>query len=163
MKVLDLREYGALKRLRVQDLPEPKGGMHKMTNFSYVEVIVVAVVLYIAGREIAPKFTEASNEESKVSKLASRLEEMRAQLDLYRVQHRDAFPPADSFASFETAMTTEVREHSPYIKKIPTNPFNGLKTIRFDGEPAGAGKVGWRFDTKTGRFQADNDAACAAL
>jgi type II secretory pathway pseudopilin PulG len=135
----------------------------KKTHFSYVEVVVVAIVLGIAGMEIAPQFTEASNEEAKVFKLAEGLEVMRAQADLYRVQHEDSLPPTDSFRSFETAMTTTVGQHGPYVKQIPTNPFNGLKTVRFNGEPAGAGKAGWRLDTKTGLFQADNDAACAAL
>jgi general secretion pathway protein G len=137
--------------------------MDKKINFSYVEVIVAAIVLGVAGREITPQFTKASNEETKVSELAEGLETMRAQVDLYRVQHEDILPPAGSFASFERAMTTKVGKDGPYVKKIPTNPFNGLKTVRFDGEPAGAGKAGWRFDTKTGLFQADNDTACAAL
>jgi type II secretory pathway pseudopilin PulG len=135
----------------------------KKIRFSYVEVIVVAIVLSIAGKIIAPQFTKASNEEAKVSELVDGLETMRAQVDLYRVQHGDIFPPTDSFKSFETAMTTTVGQHGPYIKQIPTNPFNGLKTVRFDGEPAGAGKAGWWLDTRTGLFQADNDAACAAL
>jgi general secretion pathway protein G len=135
----------------------------KKAHFSYVEIIVVAIVLGIAGKMIAPQFTKAGNEEAKVSKLVDGLETMRTQIDLYRVQHEDILPPTDSIESFETAMTTTVEQHGPYIKQIPTNPFNGLKTVRFDREPAGAGKAGWRFDTKTGLFQADNDAACAAL
>jgi type II secretory pathway pseudopilin PulG len=134
----------------------------KKIHFSYVEVMVVAIVLGIAGMEIAPQFTEASNE-AKVSELVDGLEAMRAQVDLYRVQHENIFPPTDSFRSFETAMTTTVGQYGPYVKQIPTNPFNGLKTVRFNGEPAGAGKAGWRLDTKKGLFQADNDAACAAL
>jgi type II secretory pathway pseudopilin PulG len=137
--------------------------MSKKIHFSYVEVMVVAIVLGIAGKMIAPQFTEASNEEAKVSELVDGLEAMRAQVDLYRVQHEDILPPTDSFRSFETAMTTTVGQHGPYVKQIPTNPFNGLKTVRFDGEPAGAGKAGWRLDTKTGLLQADNGVACAAL
>jgi type II secretory pathway pseudopilin PulG len=137
--------------------------MKKGTHFSYIEVIVVAIVLGIAGREITPQFTEASNEEAVICELVDGLEAMRAQLDLYRVQHGDTLPPADSFASFEMAVTTKIGRYGPYVKKIPTNPFNGLKTVRFDGEPAGVGKAGWRLDTKKGLFQADNDAACAAL
>jgi type II secretory pathway pseudopilin PulG len=135
----------------------------KKIQFSYVEVIIVAIVLGIAGKMITPQFTKASNEEAKVSELIDGLEAMRAQIDLYRVQHEDNLPPVDSFKSFEAAMTTTVGQHGPYINKIPTNSFNGLKTVRFDGEPAGAGKAGWRLDTETGLFQADNDAACAAL
>ncbi len=123
----------------------------------------MAVVLGIAGKIIAPQFTEASSEEAKVFELADGLEVMRAQVDLYRAHHNDTFPATNSFASFEKAMTTKVGRYGPYVKQIPTNPFNGLKTVRFDGEPAGAGKAGWRLDTKTGLFQADNDATCAAL
>ena len=132
-------------------------------HFSYVEVMIIAVVLGVAARMIAPQFTEASIEEAKVSELVDGLEAMRAQLDLYRAQHGDCLPPANSFASFETAMTTKAGKYGPYVKKIPTNPFNDLNTVRFDGEPAGAGKAGWRLDMKTGLFQADNEASCAAL
>lgn len=136
--------------------------MKKKVRVSYVEVMVVAIILGVAGKMIAPQFTEASDEQEKVSKLIDGLEAMRAQLDLYRAQHA-GFPPTDSFKSFKTAMTTTVGQYGPYVKQIPTNPFNGLKTVRFDGESAGACKAGWRLDTKTGSFQADNDAACAAL
>ncbi len=137
--------------------------MSKRTHFSYVDIIVAAIVLVTVGRIITPQFTKASDEETKISELADSLEAMRAKLDLYRAQHRDIFPPTDSFASFERAMTTKIGQHGPYVKRIPTNPFNGLKTVRFDGEPAGSGKAGWRLDTQSGSFQADNDAAYSAL
>jgi hypothetical protein len=100
---------------------------------------------------------------SKTGELVDGLQGMRAQLCLYRVQHEDSLPPTGSFESFRTAMTTEVGQRGPYVEKIPVNPCNGLNTVRFDGEPAGAGKAGWRLDTKTGSFQADNDAAYAAF
>ena len=136
--------------------------MDDKVRFSYVEVLVMAVILGLVARTIAPRFTEASAE-TKVSKLIDGLEVMRAQLDLYRVQHGDCLPPADSFESFEAAMTKKAGQYGPYIKKIPTNPFNDLNTVRFDGEPAGANKAGWRLDTESGLFQADNEAAYAAL
>jgi len=136
--------------------------MGDKTRFSCVEVMMMAVVLSVAARIISPQFTEASNE-AKVSELVDGLEVMRAQLDLYRVQHKGCLPPTDSFGSFERAMTTKTGRCGPYVKKIPTNPFNNLNTIRFDEEPAGAGKAGWRLDIERGLFQADNDVAYAAL
>ncbi|MHC4459888.1 MAG: hypothetical protein ACYS6W_02605 [Planctomycetota bacterium] len=136
--------------------------MGDKVHFSYVEVLVMAVILGIVSRTIVPQFSEASTE-AKVSKLIEGLEVMRAQLDLYRVQHGDCLPPADSFESFKAAMTKKVGQDGPYIKKIPTNPFNDLNTVRFDGEPAGANKAGWRFDTASGLFQADTDSGYAAL
>ena len=136
--------------------------MKGKVRLSYCEIVTIAVMLGVAGRVISPRFTEASPE-TKVSVLVDELEEMRTGLDLYQAQHKGCPPPVDSFASFEAAMTTKAGQYGPYLKRIPINPFNNLKSVRFDGEPGGAGKAGWRFDTKTGLFQADNDAAYAAL
>jgi len=131
-------------------------------HLSYVEIVIIAIVLGAAGRAISPRYSEA-NVEAKVSALVDGLSEMRTQLDLYRAEHKEALPPTDTFASFEAAMTREAGGCGPYVDKIPANPFNKLKTVRFDGEAAGTGKAGWRFDTKTGAFQADNEPGYANL
>jgi hypothetical protein len=112
-------------------------------------------MMSVLGGTIGPHFTQASTE-TKVSRLIDGLEKMRANLDLYRIRHKDNLPPSDSFAGFEAVMTTMTGQDSPYVKKIPVNPFNRLNTVRFNGEPAGVGKAGWRLDTKTGLFQADS-------
>jgi len=132
------------------------------SRLSCLEIVIIAVVLGIVARTVGPKFSEASTE-VKVCDLVDGLETMRAHLDLYRGHHNGSLPPTDSFAGFEAAITTRSGEYAPYVKKIPTNPFNKLNTVRFDGEPAGLDKAGWRLDTKTGLFQADNDAGYAAL
>ncbi len=136
--------------------------MKEKIRLSYYEIVIMAVVLGVVGRIAVPQFAEASVE-TKVSILVDGLEAMRAELDLYRVEHKDCLAPVDSFASFEAAMTSKVGQCGPYIKEIPTNPFNNLNTVRFDGEPAGSGEAGWRLDTKSGLFQADNDTEYAAL
>jgi type II secretory pathway pseudopilin PulG len=136
--------------------------MKEKTRLSYVEVVIIASVLSVVTVSIVPKFIKASPE-SRTSDLIDGLQEMRSHLDLYRAQHENSLPPVDSFESFKTAMTTKVEQYGPYVEKVPVNPFNNLKTVRFDGEPAGAGKAGWRIDTKTGLFQADNLAAYAGL
>ncbi|MHC4423839.1 MAG: hypothetical protein ACYSW4_08155 [Planctomycetota bacterium] len=136
--------------------------MKKRTNLSYIEVVVITLVLSVFAATIGPKLTEASTE-SKVLNLIDGLEMMRVRLDLYRAQHSGSFPPFDSFESFETAMTTKVGKYGPYVKRIPVNPFNDLDTVRFDGEPAGCGKAGWRLDTESGLFQADDSVEYAGL
>jgi len=136
--------------------------MGERTQLSYVEVVVIAVALGVVAVTVGPRFTKA-DPESRISDLIDGLEKMRVQLDLYRAQHNESFPPSDSFESFEAAMTTKVGKYGPYVKRIPVNPFNNLNTVRFDGEPAGAGKAGWRFDTETGLFQADNSTIYAGL
>jgi len=137
--------------------------MEAKPHFSYLGALIMAVVLGVAAKTIVPQFVEAGSETKKVSGLVDGLEAMRTQLDLYCAEHKDCLPPTDSFAGFETAMTTKIGRYGPYIKKIPTNPFNNLNTVRFDGEPAGANKAGWRLDTRTGLFQADNGAGYEAL
>ena len=136
--------------------------MREKSNWSYVELISIAVVLGLVAISVVPKFTQAS-QESKTSELIDGLHQMRSQLDLYRAQHKSCLPSVDSFESFKTNMTTKVGQFGPYIEDIPVNPFNNLNTVRFDGEPAGTGKAGWRIDTKTGLFQTDDSVAHAAL
>jgi hypothetical protein len=131
-------------------------------RLSYVQIAIILVVLVVVARTVAPRFSEAGVE-SKVSLLVDGLEEMRSHLDLYRAQHEGCLPPTDSFGLFEVAMTSRIQDYGPYVKKIPVNPFNNLNTVRFDREPAGSNKAGWRLDTKTGLVQADNDAGYAAL
>lgn len=135
--------------------------MRGTNRVSYIGLAIIVIIPCLVARMVAPQFVEA-NPKAKVCELVEGLERMRAELDLYRAEHRGELPPTDTLASFETAMTTKVGQHGPYVDKIPTNPFNELKTVRFDGEPAGAGKAGWRLNTKSGLFQADN-AGYAAL
>ena len=136
--------------------------MREENRFSYIEVVTAVIVLSLVGMTVFPKFIEASGE-SRTGDLIDELQTMRAQLSLYCVQHEDRYPPTHSFEGFKSAMTIRVGQCGPYVRKIPVNPCNGLGTVRFDGEPAGANQAGWRFDTKTGLFQADNNAAYAAL
>ena len=137
--------------------------MNSKSHLSYIQIMIIAIVLGVAARMIAPQFTQATVEEQGISKLVKGLEEVRIQLDLYLVHHKGTLPPTDSFSGFEAAFTTKKGKYNPMLAEIPENPFNGLKTVRFDGEPAGSNNAGWRLDTKTGFFQADNDLCCAAL
>jgi len=136
--------------------------MRKENRFSYIEVVTAAIVLGLVGMTAFPKFIEA-NEESRTGELIDGLQTVRAQLALYHVQHENRYPPTHSFDDFKSALTRRVGQCGPYVRKIPVNPYNGLEIVRFDGEPAGASQAGWRFDTKIGLFQADNNAAHAAL
>ncbi len=136
--------------------------MKEKSRLSYVELVVVVIALSVVSIQVVPKFTAAS-EDSNTRDLIDGLQTMRTQLTRYRAQHGGNWPPTDSFESFEAAMASSEGRRKPYVEKTPTNPCNGLNTVRFDGEPAGTNKAGWRFDTETGLFQADNSDRCAAL
>jgi len=136
--------------------------MRERTRWSYAEIVIITIVLCVFAIRIGPRVTEA-NPESRICDLIDGLEQMRAQLDLYRARHEGCLPDVESFEAFESAMTTKTGRYGPYVGRIPVNPFNGLNTVRFDGEPAGAGIAGFRLDTNNGVFQADDSAAHAGL
>ncbi len=136
--------------------------MRENARWSYTELIIIAVVLGVVAVRAVPRFTRAGPE-FRVGELIDGVQKMRIQLDLYRAQHCGRLPIVDSFEAFEFAMTKKTGQNGSYISKIPANPFNNLNTVRFDGEPAGAGIAGWRLDTETGLFQADDSVAHAGL
>jgi hypothetical protein len=47
-------------------------------------------------------------------------------------------------------------EFGPYLQSLPVNLFNDSAAIRMDGAAAGANIAGWRFNTMTGAFNADD-------
>ena len=136
--------------------------MEEKKSLSWLQILTIMVALAIAAKTVPPRLAGASTE-SKVSTLIDGLQIMRANLDLYRAENRGFLPPTETFKGFKITLTTNRGFKGSYMKEIPTNPFNGLNTVRFDGEPAGAGKAGWKLDTKTGSFQADNNREYAAL
>ncbi len=136
--------------------------MKTKVRFSFIDIVIIAAVLTIIAVKAVPQYTQAKTQ-TRVSVLTDGLQLMRCKLDLYQVRNSENLPPCESFACFEAAMTIPAGRYSSYVKQIPVNPFNRLNTVRFDGEPAGTGFAGWRLDTKTGLFQADNDPAYAGL
>jgi len=145
--------------------------MKAKSGFTLVEILIVVVILGILAAIVIPQFTEASTE-AKTSSLCTDLQTVRSQIELYKIQHNDNLPAAvgEGTADFTRRMTEQTdisgavgTDYGPYLQKIPTNQFSDLSTVRVDGAAAGANTDGWRFDTTTGAFQADDTAAHAAL
>ena len=146
--------------------------MKAKSGFTLVEILIVVVILGILATIVIPQFTEASTE-AKTSSLCTDLQTMRSQIELYKIQHNDNLP-SSAAVGFVLALTGQTHidgsagdasgdEYGPYVQKIPTNQFNDRSTVRIDGAAAGANTDGWRFDTGTGAFHADDTAAHAAL
>jgi general secretion pathway protein G len=145
--------------------------MKHNSGYTLVEVLIVVVILGIIAAVVIPQYTDASTK-VKTSALSSDLHRIRSQIKLYQFYHNEQLPAAsgEDATEFERRMTTitDVNgdagdDYGPYILSIPKNPFNDLNSLRIDGAAAGANTDGWRFDTTTGDFQADDSAAHAAF
>jgi len=133
-------------------------------GFTLIEILVVVVLLGILAVIVAP-YISGAGVESRTTALATDLRRVRSQIELYKFHHNDQLPAAtdENPADFLRRMTTQTDangdpgvDFGPYLQSLPVNPFNDLATVRIDGAAAGANSDGWRFDTITGVFQADD-------
>jgi len=144
--------------------------MKSQSGFTLVEILIVVVILGILAAIVIPQFTSASTE-AKESALVSDLQAMRSQIELYKIHHNDQLPGTVSGVDFATAMTsktnqagevgtTALHRFGPYMRNVPSNPFNDLNTVELDGT-AGDDSAGWNFVTAAGvsqgLFQPDDD------
>lgn len=131
-------------------------------DISYLKVAVLMAALIIFARTIGPQSTEAKIQ-SDTSQLIDILVMMRSTIGLYKAMNGGQAPAVDSAKEFEQIFIEHSRNFGHYFHGIPVNPFNGKNTVRLDGPAAGANKAGWRLDSQTWYFQADNDKTCAGL
>ena len=145
--------------------------MNREAGFSLAELLIVVAILGILAAIIIPEMSGASVE-ARISALETDLRSVRSQMELYKLHHDYQLPAVagENSADFRRRMTTKTNingdpgvDFGPYLKSLPVNKFNDLGTVRIDGAVAGANTDGWRFDTATGHFQADDSATHAAL
>ncbi|HEG42998.1 MAG TPA: type II secretion system protein [Phycisphaerales bacterium] len=148
--------------------------MKSRKGFTLVEILIVVVILGILAAIVIPQFSQASTE-AREANLTSSLQSMRAQIELYAMQHLDN-EPGTGTASFILCMTgqTDVNgavwatgvAYGPYMRSIPLNPFNQLMDANRDGTvtvvatgarvAAGLDVTSWTYDTTNGDFYADD-------
>jgi general secretion pathway protein G len=137
-------------------------------GFTLMEIFIVVIVLCITASVVVPQFSRAS-QQARLSELLSDLQDVRSQIELYRIQHEDRLPGqaekggAVDPARFVQDLTQQGADGlGPYLKRIPRNTFNGLDTIAFVSEaevrPDDRMNTGWWFNAATGEFRA-NDCA----
>jgi len=124
--------------------------------FTLVEILIVVVILGILAAIIIPQFTSAA-EDSKLSNLMSNLQAIRAQLELYKMHHNEAYPTnlntqliqkTDSDGTLNAAGA-----YGPYLHIFPANPFvdDPAKAIL----TGGAVGDGWAYNSATGVITAN--------
>jgi len=134
--------------------------------FTLVEILIVVIILGILAAIVIPQFTKAS-EDARESALASDLQMVRSQLELYKFQHNGNYPDgADSDAwiaqltqTTDNTGDTSGSDYGPYMQRFPKNQFAPSAvqdTVSFSNDPSatcpGDDSSGWWFNRATGQF-----------
>jgi prepilin-type N-terminal cleavage/methylation domain-containing protein len=154
----------------------PLSGVEKMRKegFTLVELILVVSILGILGALVLPVY-QGHASEAKVSSSKSNLHAIRAQIELYKMQHNGTLPGYERGAvTTETSLllqfitTTDIDgvsslskttyaayPYGPYLLKVPANPFNGKSNIAYStafATDVGVKDSGWLYNRTTGQI-----------
>lgn len=137
--------------------------------FTLVEVLIVVVILAILAGTVIPQFT-SSSEDAKDSAALYNLHTLRAQIELYKVQHNGTPPELDTGDLPQLTLATDVDgttgqpgasfPFGPYLTGgVPPNPLTGVATVTTQATipPAAAsGTGGWLYHEPTGQIYIDH-------
>ncbi len=134
---------------------------HARRGFTLVEILIVVIILGILAAIVIPQFTNAS-EDARKSNMASQLQTLRSQIELFKLQHRDTPPPLTDFWDFMTKYTTDdvdvdpvnaatsTAKFGPYMQQPAVNPLTGQSSV---GDKSTADETnGWAYDEATGEI-----------
>jgi len=149
-------------------------------GFTLVEILIVVIILGIIAVMVIPQFSSAS-ESARASMPMDDLRVMRTQLGVFKAQHNGVppgFPDCDSTkipteavmldhvtrssnpAGATAAVNTPGYPYGPYMREIPTNPFNGKSSVKvllasdvFPNSPSD--QYGWIYQPSTMTFKSD--------
>jgi general secretion pathway protein G len=141
-------------------------------GFTLVEILIVVIILGILAAIVIPQFTSASQDARKNS-LASQLQTLRSQVELYKLQHLDQLPsqlvteghanPWEQLVNKTNAAgavgtTAGVHVFGPYLQQVPRNPLNGSDKVRVVttdvtfGGASGATNEGFIINSSNGKI-----------
>ncbi len=131
--------------------------------FTLIELLIVVVILGIIAAIVVPQFSIATDD-AKLSTLRTNLGTIRAQLQLYKLEHNDNFPTDNT--KFEAQMTAKTdaagavgTDYGPYLMMIPENPFTGTRDIKTAKvvDAGGANLAAWYYLATDTRLSRAND------
>lgn len=138
--------------------------------FTLVEVLIVVVILAILAGTVIPQFT-ASSDDAKDSAALYNLHTLRAQIELYKVQHNGVAPALTGGAFPQLTLATDADgntgqpgdtyPYGPYLASgVPPNPLTGTPTVTAVATipPASeSGTGGWLYHEDSGQIFIDDD------
>lgn len=152
-------------------------GRHSLPRYTYLELLIVVVVLGVLAAIVVPQVSTASPEDRRAA-LGRILLDVRSQVALYKAQHNGRFPTADGTAATtwdwskltgrtdaagHAVATAEGAAFGPYLSDTPTNPVSYLAperatAVAYQAQALTAGDTcdsaaGWAIDG-TGHFWA---------
>ncbi len=136
--------------------------------FTLVEVLIVVVILAILAGTVIPQFT-ASSDDAKDSAALYNLHTLRAQIELYKVQHGGTAPALTAGAFPQLTLATDATggtgqpgttyPFGPYLASgIPPNPITGVATVTVLATippSAESGTDGWLYHAASGQIYID--------
>jgi len=149
----------------------------KRRAFTFIEVIMVVVILGILAAVVLPTF-QGQTAIARESSAKDSLSTMRTQIEFYKIEH-DGVPPGyvngfsapTSILRLQFIGTTSVTgmassskvpsatyPYGPYVRELPENPYNNLSTIIYVAEATAFSDAvdgtssGWLYKKETGEF-----------
>jgi len=133
---------------------------HVSKAFTLVEILIVVVILGILAAIVVPQFTSAS-QEAQAGNVATQLQTIRSQIELYRVKHNGNYPPSLVTGGAGDAAWADL-VGADYMRDQPMNPRTQSSGVVIGTSLADSTTTdGWVFDPATGNILAcwfDEDA-----
>jgi general secretion pathway protein G len=144
---------------------------HSKHGFTLVEILIVVILLGILASVVLAMFRPATTD-ARQAALSENLGTLRAQIQLYTLQHDDTSPDLSTTNSLPLiwdpliAQTTDRggNARGPYLPSIPRNPLNNYTDIAivltdpaFGAAVVGAG-VGYVYNPNNGFIWGTNTA-----
>ena len=129
----------------------------KGKGFTFVEILIVVIILATLAALVVPHFGQASAD-PHLAALSATLQTVRTQLQYYKLEHNGTSP---SLADWEKQMLARSRPDGtlsaagscgPYLLQVPVNPLDGSRKI----SPRQDGHGGWMYDQHTGQFRSND-------
>ena len=132
--------------------------IRKNQAFTLIEILIVVIILGILAAIVIPRFANASKDAKRTS-LASQLNAVRAQIQLFTIEHGDQRPANLNGNNWTDLINPSVYNgvnRGPYLPSIPVNPVNGFINIAVVGvdpawgDPVVGANIGFVYNSNNG-------------